>query len=144
MIDLKAKKEKKRLYDIEYRKKNREILKLKKAAYYQRTRDPEKEKLLREKNKQRHLEYCRTPEYRKWKKQYDQKYRDKKVFGEFHESQRLLIELEKELDKQSAKYDRRYLSGRLNKKMNRRRYYEKAKRKNIERIPLVYASSITG
>lgn len=86
--------EKKRLYDIEYRNKNRDILKAKKSEYFQRTYDPQKARIERKKNMQRHIEYCRRPEYVEWKKEYDKQYRAKKDFGEFWESKLALQEID--------------------------------------------------
>ncbi len=58
----------KRLYDIAYRAKNRAMLKVKKAAYFQRTYDPAKAAVERKKRMPRHVEYCRQPRYKAWKR----------------------------------------------------------------------------
>ena len=67
----------KKVYDAEYREKNHGRLKIEKAEWYQKTRDPIKEAEHRKKNMARHVEYCRQPKYRKWKQEYDIEYRDK-------------------------------------------------------------------
>lgn len=64
-------KEKKRLYDIEYRRLNRESLKKKKAVYFQKTYNPVEESVKRKLKMAEHVEYCRNPEYKKYKQQYD-------------------------------------------------------------------------
>ena len=44
----------------------------------------------------KHVEYCRRPEYKAWKHEYDiQKAAEE--FGEFGEAWRLLLDLEKEI-----------------------------------------------
>lgn len=80
-----SKKEVKRLYDIEYRRKNLESIKEKKRKYNSSPAGRAMQKRQREKQKSNHLEYCRTEEYRKYKKQYDEKNRAKKMYGEFWE-----------------------------------------------------------
>lgn len=86
--------ERKRLYDAEYRHKNREKLKAKKADYFQRTYDPEKARIERKKNMDRHIKYCQRPEYVTWKKEYDKQRRAKKGFGDFWEAKLLLQDID--------------------------------------------------
>ncbi|MDH0837114.1 hypothetical protein N5D02_16930, partial [Acinetobacter johnsonii] len=64
-------------YDRQYRLKNLESLKIKKAEYFQRTYDPVTAKAKRKQRMHRHVEYCRTPKYRAYKQKYDQIYRAK-------------------------------------------------------------------
>lgn len=75
-------KAKKRLYDIEYRKKNKAELKIKNQIYNESPAGRAMQKRNRDKFKQSHLEYCRTPEYRAWKRDYDQEHVFKKLYGE--------------------------------------------------------------
>ena len=91
-------------YDKEYRNKNRALIKAKKADYYQKTRDPEKERIVRKKNMARHIAYCRTDEYRAKKKAYDADRRFK-AYGKFEEAARLLANLENEINSQATRYD---------------------------------------
>lgn len=56
--------EAKRLYDIEYRTKNSEKIKKRMQTYNSSPAGRAMQKRNREKFKQSHLEYCRTPEYR--------------------------------------------------------------------------------
>lgn len=90
-------------YDRQYREENREVLKKKKAEYFQRTYDPEAAKVDRRIRSKEHAEYCRTPEYRKYKKEYDRQYRAKKFYGEFWEAFLVLMDIENEVDNRSAK-----------------------------------------
>ncbi len=76
------------------------------AAGYQRRRDPEKERQFRKANMPRHVEYCRKPEYRAKKQEYDIE-RSKREYGEYGECYRLLIELGREIRKQCPdRYER--------------------------------------
>ena len=88
--------EEKRLYDAEYRTKNRATIKAKKAAHYKATRDPEKERKYRKANMARHVEYCRRPEYKAYKREYDRQYRASE-FGPFAEAYLLAIDLNREI-----------------------------------------------
>lgn len=119
------KKEIKRLYDIEYRKKNRELLKAKKAAWFQRDYDPVAAAVKRKKRMPLHVEYCRQPEYKKWKKKYDKEYRAKKMFGEFWQAFLIVMEINKEVLERASKYEMSYANGTLNKSQNRSREYER-------------------
>ncbi|NIA72446.1 hypothetical protein HBA54_28055 [Pelagibius litoralis] len=119
-------KERKRLYDIQYRAKNAQRLKAEKAAYYQRTRDPEKERAIRKAKMAQHVEYCRRPEYRAYKKQYDREYRARMKFGSFWESHMLLVDLETEVNSQASRYEVYMEKGTINKMQKRKRDYEKS------------------
>lgn len=63
----------KRIYDQRYRAKNIAIIKARKAAYYAANHDREKEAAWRKANMRKHIEYCRTPRYKKWKLEYDKR-----------------------------------------------------------------------
>jgi hypothetical protein len=118
-------KEEKRLYDMEYRNRNKDLLKEKKAEWFKRTYDVSN---AREKRKSRsafHAEYCRRPEYKEWKKIYDQQYRAKKLFGDYWESSILLTSIEKEVIERVDRVEIYAIRGTLNKKQNRRRDYER-------------------
>lgn len=117
--------ERKRLYDIEYRRKNLTEIKAKKRAYFQRTYDPAKAAIERQKTMARHIAYCRRPEYREWKHSYDSRYRARRLFGPFAESFLLLQEIEKEVACRMSKYDIAINKGYYNKAQTRRREYER-------------------
>lgn len=119
------KKAEKRLYDMNYRATN-PTLKSRRAAYYQRTKDPVKEAEKRKVRMPKHVEYCRRPEYKAWKKDYDKRFLAKKKYGEFAEAAILLNELESEVNTRSEDRFQRYaMNGILNKKQTRRREYER-------------------
>lgn len=92
-------KEKKRLYDIEYRRNNKEIIKAKKRAYNSSPAGRAMQKRHRIKFKEYHNNYCMQPEYRKNKKEYDKKYRAQKKYGEFWECALLIDEIDSEVKK---------------------------------------------
>lgn len=117
--------EEKRLYDIEYRKKNLAKITARKAKWYAENHDREKEREIRKKRMHLHILYCQQPEYRAWKKKYDRQYRSSKFFGEFAEAHMVLLEVEEEIEKRASKYEIYQANGTLNKHQMRRREYEK-------------------
>ncbi len=112
-------------YDAEYREKNRARLKAEKAAWYRRTADREREREYRRANKGRHAEYCRRPEYRKWKAEYDRKYLAQKQYGPFAEVAFILRDLEDEINSRATRTEIYAANGTLNKWIQRRRNYER-------------------
>ncbi len=126
------KKAEKRDYDMEYRRKNLEMLKRKKAEHYLKTRDPEKEAAYRKTRMHLHVEYCRQPKYKAWKKKYDAQYRAKKLYGEFWESFLLIMGIEAEVTKRMSNYEIRLENGTINKAQQRRRDYERINRQQSE------------
>ncbi len=100
-------KEAKAEYDRKYRKKNRARIKARQAAYFQSTYDPVKAAKERQKKMPEHVEYCRRPEYKTWKKKYDRQHRLSK-YGEFAEAYALLLALEKEIREQMPDRFERY------------------------------------
>lgn len=84
-----SKKEKKRLYDMEYRRLNKEKLKEKKAKWFKAHYNPEKAAIERKLKSAQHSEYCRKPEYKKYKSEYDKIARH----GEFRECYELMEQI---------------------------------------------------
>jgi hypothetical protein len=127
------KKAEKAAYDEEYRAKNKAILKAKKASYYARNHDREKEREARKRRMPQHVEYCRTPEYRAWKREYDKEHRAKKQFGEFWECFLLSQDIhEAAVSKAGGWYELALMKGTLNKAIQRRRDYERLDREEPE------------
>lgn len=120
-----AKVAKKSAYDAEYRVKNGATLKAKKAAQYKENPNREREKAYREANMQRHVEYCRRPEYREKKKSYDRKYRAEKHYGDLAECFLLVMEIRDECLSLMSDYEIRMAKGTMNKALQRRRDYER-------------------
>jgi hypothetical protein len=123
-------------YDAKRRSDNAEKIRIKKAAYYQRTRDPVKEAEKRKERMPRHVEYCRRSEYVAWKAVYDQEYRAKKEFGEFWESAILALEIRRECLALADDTEIRRQSGTLNKHQQRRREYDRTYSNQPESGPL--------
>ncbi len=68
----------------------------------------------------KHVEYCRRPEYKKWKQGYDRQYRANK-FGEYAEAYLTLRQLEILIHETTTKYDTKLENQTLNKALKRRR-----------------------
>jgi hypothetical protein len=119
------KKEEKRLYDIAYREKNLARIKAGKHEWFKRTYDPAAAAIERKKKMPQHVEYCRRPEYKAYKQKYDQQYRAKKIYGEFHESFLILQKIDQEVASRASKYDIALENGTINKAQHRRREYER-------------------
>jgi hypothetical protein len=132
------KKEEKRLYDIEYRAKNAERKKETNHAWYKRTYDPVKAALERKKKMRWHVDYCRRPEYKKWKREYDKKYRAKKMFADMWEPFLVLVELKKVIADQASRYEIYRENQTLNKTQERKRDYERLNSNKPERGSLGY------
>ena len=115
-------------YDQMYKQLNPPDTK-ERAEYHKRTYDPVKAAIIRKKNMPRHVEYCRRPEYRAWKKKYDLKFVAKKNYGEHWESAILLRQISGEIDNRVANQDK----GTYNKSQNRKRDYGKLNSITIER-----------
>lgn len=113
----------KRQYDMEYRRKNRKLLKTKKRAYFQATYDPVKAAKVRKARMPLHVAYCRQPAYVRWKRRYDASYRAQRMFGPFAESFLLLKRLERVVASRATKYEIGLANGTINKAQLRRRAY---------------------
>lgn len=113
--------EEKRLYDAERRIRLALELKAQKALRHRRTYDPVKAARERKKRIPRHVEYCRRPEYKRWKSEYDRKYRALKCFGPFAEAYLTLTELDRHIAERITDYETRQENGTNGKKQQRRR-----------------------
>lgn len=97
------------------------ILAEKKKYYFDNHEEISKKlKVYRDKNMQRHVEYCRQPEYREKKKAYDHKHRLQQRYGEFWEAASVLVKLDNELDSKQIKLD----NGIVNKSQKRKRQWK--------------------
>jgi hypothetical protein len=106
-MEMSDRKKQKAAYDREYRKHNKERIRAKKAAYHKRTYDPVEAAKERRKRAPQHLEYCRQPNYKEWKRDYDKRRRDSK-FGEFAEAYEAFKALIREIRKQMPDRFERY------------------------------------
>jgi hypothetical protein len=107
-------------YDAEYRKENREMLKAKKREYYERTYDPATAAIYRKKRMPLHVEYCRRPEYKAKKREYDRQHRADE-FGEFAEAYMLTLDLNREIKGRKTNEQIKYENGCTNKSQRRER-----------------------
>jgi len=114
-------KEAKRLYDARRRVEKEEEIKAKKRDYFKRTYDPAKAAAERKERMPRHVEYCRRPEYKAWKREYDRRHLAEKKFGEFAEVALLLQDIEREVEQRATRYEIYRTNGTLNKAQTRRR-----------------------
>lgn len=130
------KKAEKRAYDMEYRARDPEGRKALKAEYYRRTHDPVREAEIRKKRMPQHVEYCRRPEYREWKRDYDRNYRAVKVYGDFAECFLLVQDIRDECLTRMSDYEIRMENGTLNKSLQRKRDYERSISNRTENGPL--------
>jgi hypothetical protein len=112
--------EEKRLYDMAYRAKNLESIKAKKKAHFQKTYDRKAAAEYRKQRMHLHVEYCRRPEYRAWKREYDRKYRAKE-FGDFAEAYMLTLDLNREIRGRTTRHEVKYQNGCTNKAQRRKR-----------------------
>lgn len=111
---------KKAEYDRQYRAANLERIKAEKKAWYERTRDPEKEREARKARMHLHVAYCRRPEYRAKKREYDKQQRASE-YGPFAEAYMLLLDVERELRNQATSYERRVQKGYYTSAQKRKR-----------------------
>ena len=126
----------KREYDLQYRAENRAMLKVKKHEYFERTYDPVKAAVVRKKRMPLHVEYCRRPEYRAYKKTYDRQYRAQKHYGDFAECFLLVMDIRDECLRQMSDYEIRVSKGTINKRQQRKRDYERSLREEPQVGPL--------
>jgi len=110
----------KRAYDMEYRRKNAVFIKAHKAAYHQRTYDPVAAAKARAKRMPQHVEYCRRPEYRAWKKKYDRQH-NAKAYGPFAEAWMLSVDLNREIKGVMSNAQIKQENGTNNKTLRRAR-----------------------
>ncbi len=105
------KKQIKARYDEKYRAINAQKIKSNKREYFAKTYDPRKARIARAKMMPRHVEYCRRPEYRKYKAKYDAQY-NASEYGPFADAYRLYVELSKEIRQRCpSAYERRKAKG---------------------------------
>lgn len=93
--------------------------------------NPEKYRQERKRNQSTHNEYCRQPEYKKWKKGYDEQYRAKKYYGDWWEAAIALKNLDKEIDYRESKRQNKI----YNKSTSRRkRKWQNQLKQNIKNL----------
>lgn len=125
--------EKKRIKS-EYDKKRRtelgEAYLAKKREQWKARYDPVQAAEYRKKRMHIHVEYCRQPEYRQYKKQYDEQYHAKKKFGEFAESALLLTKIYSLIDNREVKADNNLIT----KSQKRKRQWLRTTKQNLKTL----------
>jgi hypothetical protein len=109
----------KKAYDENYRKTST-TLKARRHAHHLKNYDPVKEAVRRKKTMPQHVEYCRQPWYKKWKSEYDARYRAKE-FGAFADAYRLTLELNREIKRRITNGEIKWQNQTSNKAQFRRR-----------------------
>lgn len=107
-------------YDVEYRAKNLQRILARKKDYHKRTYDPVKAAVERKKRMPRHVEYCRQPKYKAYKREYDKRYRARE-YGDFAEAFQLTIDLNREIKGRVTNHEVKYQNGGTNKTQRRKR-----------------------
>lgn len=126
----------KKAYDALYRVENLATITAKKRAYFKRTYDPAKAAVERKKRMPLHVEYCRRPEYKRWKKTYDRRHRAEKFYGPFAEVAMLTLDLNREIKGRMNNHDIKWQNQTCNKTQFRRRAdkaQERTRPRNRER-----------
>lgn len=111
-------------YDAARRIELADRLRAEKAEYHRQTYDPAKAAIVRKARMPKHVEYCRQPEYRAKKVEYDREYRSRE-YGEFAECYLLTLAIRREALSQMTDYEIRQAAGTLNKSLQRKREYER-------------------
>ena len=122
---MQSKKDKKRLYDIEYRRKNKNKIKKRKKIYYEYIKNTNKYqkkiKEYRKKNKEKHKEYCRQLWYKEQKRKYDEIHRAKVRYDEFWECMILCHKIENKIRRlMPDKYERLKMRGVIQRGIKKR------------------------
>lgn len=140
----KVKREDKRLYDIDYRKKNRERIKRNKANWFKSTYDPvkaaEKRRVDKANNPERELarrKYMASDKYKRAKKVYDRTYKSINRYGhQWGPCHVLALDIRDECLQQASDIEIRLAAKTLNKSQNRKRHYEKLNRAKSKNSPM--------
>lgn len=111
-------------YDRRRRVELADRLRAEHRAYHLRTYDPAKAAVVRKAKMPRHVEYCRQPAYKEYKRDYDRKHRAKQQFGPFWEAALLVEDINREVISRASRYEIKYNTGTTNKVQRRRRDYE--------------------
>lgn len=122
----------KKAYDAARRIALADQIKAAKAAYHKRTYDPAKAAEYRKQRMPSHIEYCRRPEYREWKKGYDRQYRAQKHYGDYADCFLLVMDIRDECLAQQTDYEIRFAKGGVAKTQQRRREYDRLNRESTE------------
>jgi hypothetical protein len=135
-VDAETKKALKAEYDSKRRDALADELKAQKRAHYEANRDRILARMVeyRKKRMPQHVEYCRRPEYKAYKVEYD-KARNESEYGEWADAWRLLQDLEQEIRSQASAYERRVANGYYLRTAQKRRRELWQLKKNCNSTP---------
>lgn len=107
-----------------------------KAVYFHMdyAANPEKHRQRRKNKQEAHNEYCRQPEYKIYKKEYDEQYRAKKDYGEYWEAAIALKNLDKEIDYRESKRQNKIYNKSTTKRKRAWRKQLKQNLKNLQQL----------
>jgi|SRR6478735_1497564 len=91
--------------------------------------NPEKYRMRRKEKQKAHNAYCRQPEYKVYKKKYDEQYRAKKDYGEYWECAILLKNLDSEIDYRESKRQNKIYNKSTSK---RKRKWQNQEKQNLK------------
>ncbi len=118
-------------YDRKFRELNADKIKLAKHEYFKKTYNKEAAAIERKKNMPRHVEYCRRPEYKEKKKQYDKIHAAKRFYGEYWESALIIDSIEELIDDKEV----RQINNLHNKTQKRKQKWKQhQKQHSLQRI----------
>jgi len=117
------KKADKSAYDKNRRLEKFDVIKAKKQAYDKTPEGRAAQKRRRQTRMPKHVEYCRQPEYRAKKVEYDRRHRAEKFFGEFAECAILVEQINKTLIEKADKAHLRTIQGTNTKSQRRKRQW---------------------
>ena len=122
-LTVEQRKEAKAEYDKDRRKRLSDEIKEHKRGYYiaNHERILAQMTVARKKRMPKHVEYCRQPKYKVYKREYDRAFRAKKMFGPFADAFLVLQDIEQEVAARMTKYEIYATNGTLNKALVRRR-----------------------
>lgn len=104
--------------------------------------NPEKHRQRRKKRQEQHNEYCRQPEYKKYKTAYDKQYQAKRNYGKYWEAFIALRNLQGVVDNRQAKADQKIFNKQQKRKRNAKKYI---KRQELEKCSMgLYRYVCTG
>ena len=119
LVDRKAEK---CIYDAQYRAAHLEEITAKKAWRHKSTYDPVAAAVVRKRRMPLHIEYCRQPQYRAYKKGYDSNRRAAE-YGPYAEAFQILLAIESEVKSRASNYEINLTNETLNKSLKRKRAY---------------------
>lgn len=111
----------------------RELDEFQNMVYFQwdYTNNPDKYRKRRQDRMEYHVEYCRQPEYKEWKRRYDENYRARKDYGDWWEVAIALKNLDKEIDYRESKRQNKI----YNKSTSRRkRSWQKQLKQSVKNL----------